>query len=216
MSVLSLPFSPNQRASQPARRAPPPVPSHPLARRGARPSRPAGAHAEARAPAREPSQRRRGGKPILPLSLVPVAARAERGRAPPPRAPGGPSRGGQHREIAFPCGAAGSKSRGGQAPGSHRHQPALGFLPLPRAAIGRGKRRRGKWGRGGEAGDQRSPPPARRRCGRTSSCGAGREGRRRSWSRRSRTGAEERAPPWTPTPRRHPRQACDVYTADPQ
>jgi hypothetical protein len=104
---------------------------HTRSRGGARPGRPA-AHTPRGmgAPARESSRAGERKDPFAPAPCLGVPETQRRGQAAPGR-----TQLGQPREFALPCGAVGSKARGGGPVAvDHRHQPTLGFCPFQSSA----------------------------------------------------------------------------------
>jgi hypothetical protein len=134
--------------------APPPVPPHPLARRGARPSRPAGAHAEGARRAREPSQVREGETPFYPCAFSQwQRERGERTAAAASDAkrtkPGEGTAGISPKPLIAVVSKGGEEESQSQPP---RYQPTWGFCPNSEQPSEGGKKEaeEGKRSRGGE------------------------------------------------------------------
>jgi hypothetical protein len=190
--LVSFPLRPRQLAQPPSRLAPP-VPSSQHARRGARPGRPAGAHAKAGVGARTQERPGKSRKTPLPSSpWHPRRAACCRGRH-LARDVGGPG-----AAWTFPprdSAALVQKEGREQWPRNHPH---WGFAPVPEPPPGEGRRRRSR-GRGGEVGvrARRAGALLRRRNVFV---------RRRSCARREAPFVSERKPdrstPWTSTSRR--------------
>jgi hypothetical protein len=128
MSVLSFPSHQPGKPASPPVLAPPPVPPHPLARRGARPSRPAGAHAEGARRAREPSQVSEGKTPLYPCTFPQwQRERGERTAAASDAKPGKGTAGFSPKPRVVVVSKGGEEESQSQPP---RYQPTWGFSPF--------------------------------------------------------------------------------------